>query len=334
MSYIANEKRYDNDIYSYCGKSGLKLPLISLGLWHNFNKCDDYSNMTDMITTAFDNGITHFDLANNYGRPYPGSAEENFGKILKDPLKNYRDEIVVSTKAGYYMWPGPYGDFGSRKHLISSLDASLKRMGIEYVDIFYHHRMDSKTPLEETMGTLRDIVKSGKALYVGLSNYDAQTLKKAVNILESMNIHPIIHQIRYSMMNRKVLNEAIVDSSLNSGMGIIAFSPLEQGILSNKYLNGIPENSRANKNDTFLDKDRLTPELISKISKLNEIASERGQTLSQMSIAWLLGVGRTTSVLTGASSPKQIKENIDALKNTNFSFEESQLIDKIIFDEV
>jgi len=330
MSYIANEERYENMNYPFCGKSGLRLPAVSLGLWHNFSDVDDYSNMVKIITSAFDSGITHFDLANNYGRPVAGSAESNFGKILKNELSSYRDDIIVSTKAGYFMRPGPYGDYGSRKSLISSLDASLSRLGLDYVDIFYHHRMDPVTPLVETMGALRDIVKSGKALYVGLSNYDAKTLKKATEILEDMGIHPLIHQIRFSMLDRHVKTEAILDTTHNLGMGSIAFSPLEQGILSDKYLNGIPENSRAAKPDTFLRKERITPDVLKMVSALNEVAKERGQTLSQMAISWLLGEGEVTSVLVGASSDKQVKENAEAASNIEFSKEEIIKIEEII----
>ena len=327
MKYFANEKRYNSMQYNYSGNSGLKLPALSLGLWHNFSEVDDYGNMVDMITTAFDLGITHFDLANNYGRPVAGSAEINFGKILKNEMPSYRDEMVISTKAGYYMWPGPYGDFGSRKSLISSIDASLKRMGLDYVDIFYHHRMDPNTPLEETMGALRDIVKSGKALYVGISNYDAKTAQKACSILKDMGIQPIIHQMRFSMLDRHVETDGIIEISHKCGLGSIAFSPLEQGVLSDKYLNGIPKNSRVAKPDTFLTEDRLTPELLEKVSKLNSVAKERGQSLSQMAIAWLLGVGNTTSVLVGASSSVQIVENVNALSNVTFSDDEIKLID-------
>ena len=331
MKYIANENRYNSMPYNYCGNSGLKLPALSLGLWHNFSDFDDYDNMVDMITTAFDLGITHFDLANNYGRPAFGSAETNFGKILSE-LSAYRDEMVISTKAGYYMWPGPYGDFGSRKYLISSLDASLKRMGLDYVDIFYHHRMDPNTPLEETMGALRDIVKSGKALYVGISNYDAKTTKKACEILNDMGVRPLIHQMRFSMLDRHVETDGILDTSHKCGLGSIAFSPLEQGILSDKYLNGIPENSRAAKPNTFLTENNITPAIspLKNAAKLNEIAKMRGQSLSQMAIAWLLSVGNTTSVLVGASSSKQIIENVNALSNTTFSDDEIKMIEDIL----
>lgn len=330
MSYTASESRYENMPYTHCGASGLKLPALSLGLWHNFSEVDDYNNMVDMLETAFDLGITHFDLANNYGRPVSGSAEINFGRILKNEMSSYRDEMVISTKAGYYMWPGPYGDFGSRKYLISSLDASLKRMGLDYVDIFYHHRMDPDTPLEETMGALRDIVRSGKALYVGISNYDAPTTKKAQEILESMGVHCLIHQMRFSMLDRHVHTDGIIDATHEAKMGSIAFSPLAQGILSDKYLKGIPKNSRAAKPDTFLTEDRINKELIEKVSALNELAKGRGQTLSQMAIAWLLGVGKTTSVLVGASSSAQIRENVAALSNIDFAQNEIRAINDIL----
>lgn len=330
MSYIANSNRYESIPYNYCGKSGLKLPALSLGLWHNFSRNDDYGNMVKMLTTAFDEGITHFDLANNYGRPFAGSAETNFGKILKNELSAYRDEIIISTKAGYYMWPGPYGDFGSRKSMISSLDASLKRMGLDYVDIFYHHRMDPNTPLEETMGALRDIVRSGKALYVGISNYDAKTTKKAQEILEEMGVHCLIHQFRFSMLDRHVQADGIIAATNSAGMGSIAYSPLEQGILSDKYLGGIPENSRVAKPDTFLTEDSLNKELLQKVSELNSVALSRGQTLSQMAISWLLGVGNVTSVLVGASSAEQIKENAAALANIKFASDELKNIEQIL----
>ncbi len=330
MSYLADKTRYDTMPYRYCGHSGLKLPALSLGLWHNFSDTDNYSNMVDMLTTAFDLGVTHFDLANNYGRPFAGSAERNFGRIMKEVLAPYRDELVISTKAGYYMHPGPYGDFGSRKYLISSLDASLKRMGLDYVDIFYHHRMDPNTPLEETMGALRDIVRSGKALYVGISNYDAVTAARAQAMLESMGVHCLIHQFRYSMLDRNVKDNGTLDATHGVGMGSIAFSPLAQGILSDKYLGGIPENSRAAKPDTFLTPDRLTPELLDTVSQLNERAAKRGQTLAQMAIAWLLGVGGVTSVLVGASSPEQIRENVAAVANIDFSDKETELLKSIL----
>lgn len=330
MGYTANEQRYDTMPYRYCGHSGLKLPAVSLGLWHNFSDVDDYGTMVEMLTTAFDHGITHFDLANNYGRPVGGSAERNFGRILKEELSSYRDELLISTKAGYYMWPGPYGDFGSRKYLISSLDASLKRMGLEYVDIFYHHRMDPNTPLEETMGALRDIVKSGKALYVGISNYDAPTAARAQELLESMGVHCLIHQLRYSLLDRKVQQDGVIDATHGAGMGTIAFSPLAQGLLSDKYLKGIPETSRAAKPDTFLNPEHVSPALLEKVTKLNDIAKERGQSLAQMAIAWLLGVGGVTGVLVGASSAAQITENVNAAHNTTFTQEEIERIEAIV----
>ncbi len=330
MSYTAAPTRYDAMPYRYCGHSGLKLPALSLGLWHNFSDVDNYSNMVDMLTTAFDLGVTHFDLANNYGRPFAGSAERNFGRIMKDVLAPYRDELVISTKAGYYMHPGPYGDFGSRKYLISSLDASLKRMGLDYVDIFYHHRMDPNTPLEETMGALRDIVRSGKALYVGISNYDAPTAAKAQAMLEDMGVHCLIHQFRFSMLDRHAQTDGTLEATHGVGMGSIAFSPLEQGILSDKYLHGIPADSRAAKPDTFLTADRISPELLQKVTKLNEIATSRGQTLAQMAIAWLLGVGGITSVLVGASSAKQIRENVEAVMQCEFSAEEIAALEALL----
>lgn len=330
MSYKASDIRYDSMPYRYCGKSGLRLPALSLGLWYNFSQVDDFSNMTEMIKTAFDLGVTHFDLANNYGRPVMGSAEVNFGKILKNEFSSYRNEMVISTKAGYYMWPGPYGDYGSRKYLISSLDESLKRMGLDYVDIFYHHRMDPNTPLEETMGALRDIVRSGKALYVGISNYDAETTVKAQKILEDMGVHCLIHQMRFSMLDRHVQTDGIIEATHNSGLGSIAFSPLAQGILSDKYLKGIPENSRAAKPNPFFNKDNITGELLSKVEKLNKVAIERNQTLAQMAISWLLGVGKTTSVLIGASSPDQIKENAAAVSNIDFTQEEINILEEIL----
>lgn len=330
MSYTASTSRYQDIEYRRCGKSGLLLPPVSLGLWHNFSDVDDYANMVKMLTTAFDRGITHFDLANNYGRPFWGSAEKNFGKILREELSAYRDELIISTKAGYTMWPGPYGDFGSRKSLVSSLDASLKRMGLDYVDIFYHHRMDPETPLEETMGALCDIVRSGKALYVGISNYDAATAAKAHAILEANGVHCLIHQLRYSLLNQRVQTDGIMDATNQAGMGTIAFSPLAQGLLSDKYLSGIPENSRAAKPDSYLSPKSITPDLLKQIEALNRVALDRGQTLAQMAIAWLLGVGNVTSVLIGASTPEQIEENVDAAKNIAFSDVELSTIANIL----
>ena len=330
MNYTANEKRYENMLYNYCGNSGLKIPKLSLGLWHNFSETDNYKNMVKMIKTAFDLGITHFDIANNYGMPYPGSAETNFGRILKKELKGYRNEMVISTKAGFYMWPGPYGDFGSRKYLISSLDDSLKRLNLDYVDIFYHHRMDKNTPLEETMGALSDIVRSGKALYVGLSNYDAKTLDEACKILKEQGITPIIHQVRASMFDRHIIEDGSLETTHKNQMGSIIYSPLEQGILSDKYLKGIPKDSRAAKPGAFLTPERITKELLDKVSKLNDMAKYRGQTLSQMAISYLLGAVGVTSVLIGASSSKQIEENAKAVFNTTFTQDEIAKIDEII----
>lgn len=326
--YKANNERYSNMQYLRCGNSGLLLPRIALGLWHNFGTYDSFENQKKMLFTAFDNGITHFDLANNYG-PEPGSAEENFGKILKTDLKPYRNELVISTKAGYYMWPGPYGDFGSRKYLLSSLDDSLKRMGLDYVDIFYHHRPDPNTPLEETMGALSDAVKSGKAMYVGLSNYKSNELKQAAEILKNNGTPLLISQPSYSMLNRWVEDDGLLDTLQSVGAGCICFSPLAQGKLSNRYLNGIPENSRAAKN-RFLQKASITSELLKKINALNVIAAERNQTLAQMALSWALRDNKVTTVLIGASSAEQIVQNIGFLNNLNFSEEELNIIEKIL----
>ena len=326
--YKANNERYSNMQYLRCGNSGLLLPRIALGLWHNFGTYDSFENQKNMLFTAFDNGITHFDLANNYG-PEPGSAEENFGKILRTDLKPYRNELVISTKAGYYMWPGPYGDFGSRKYLLSSLDDSLKRMGRDYVDIFYHHRPDPNTPLEETMGALSDAVKSGKAMYVGLSNYKSNELKQAAEILKNNGTPLLISQPSYSMLNRWVEDDGLLDTLQSVGAGCICFSPLAQGKLSNRYLNGIPENSRAAKN-RFLQKASITSELLEKINALNSIAAERNQTLAQMALSWALRDNKVTTVLIGASSAEQIIQNIGFLNNLNFSEEELNIIEKIL----
>ena len=325
--YLANENRYKTMTYNRSGKSGVLLPAISIGLWHNFGFIDAIQNGRDILRTAFDLGITHFDLANNYGPPY-GSAEENFGTILKTDFKSYRDELFIATKAGYDMWPGPYGNLGSRKYLIASLDQSLKRMGLDYVDIFYHHRPDPDTPLEETMGTLTDIVRQGKALYVGISNYNPEDTEKAAKILKHSNTPFILHQARYSMFDRWIEN-GLLDTLENNGVGCIAFSPLAQGMLTDKYLNGIPEGSRAAKNLTYLDKETVADN-IEKIQKLNNIAQERGQKLSQMAIAWILRQPQVASVLVGASSSKQLKENVKALDNLDFSEEELQNIKTII----
>lgn len=324
--YTAKNERYDTMKYNRCGKSGLLLPAVSLGLWHNFGDNDDFENMKQMCFTAFDNGITHFDLANNYG-PKPGAAESNLGKILESDLKNYRDELIISTKAGYDMWPGPYGDFGSRKYLIASLDQSLKRLGLEYVDIFYHHRMDPETPLEETMETLAQIVRSGKALYVGISNYDGPTLEKACAILDELHVPFIINQNKYSIFDRTIEKNGLKEKSKELGKGIISFSPLAQGLLTNKYLNGIPEDSRIRRDGRFLNESALTEEKLKQIKALNEIAERRGQTLAEMALAWILKDGYVTSVLIGASRPSQILDNIKAIENTSFTDEELKEID-------
>ena len=326
--YTADSKRYDKMQYNRCGKSGLMLPAVSLGLWHNFGSVNNYDNMVDMCRTAFDNGITHFDLANNYG-PEPGSAEINFGKILKDDLGAYRDELIISTKAGYDMWPGPYGNWGSRKYLIASLDQSLKRMGLEYVDIFYHHRMDPNTPLEETMGALSQIVRTGKALYVGLSNYDGPSLEKATAILEDLKVPFIINQNRYNIFDRTIEKNGLKEKAKELGKGIICFSPLAQGILTDRYLKGIPEDSRVRTSGQFLRESQITDDKIQKVAALNELAAKRGQTLAEMALAWILKDGYVTSVLIGASKPVQILDNIKATENIVFTEEEIRLIDSI-----
>ncbi|MDB2116488.1 MULTISPECIES: aldo/keto reductase [Clostridium] len=331
MTYIASKERYGNMKYERCGNSGLRLPLISLGFWHNFGTNAPYDNMKEMCFAAFDNGITHFDLANNYGPEY-GSAEMNLGRILKNEFGSYRDELLISTKAGYDMWPGPYGNWGSRKYLIASLDQSLKRMGLDYVDIFYHHRMDPETPLEETMMALDSIVKSGKALYVGLSNYDGSTMEKACNILEELKCPFIINQNRYSIFDRTIEQNGLKDMAKEKGKGIIAFSPLAQGTLTNKYLNGIPENSRIKSDGRFLKESILTDKKLAQINSLNNIALERGQTLAQMALNWVLRDGVVTSVLIGASKPEQIIENIKIVNGANFSEEELRKIDSICFE--
>lgn len=324
--YIADKDRYNKLEYARCGKSGLKLPRVSLGLWHNFGDNNDFKTMQKLCFTAFDNGITHFDLANNYGPPY-GSAEINFGRILKQDLKKYRDELLISTKAGYDMWEGPYGNWGSRKYLIASLDQSLKRMGLEYVDIFYHHRMDKDTPLEETMGALNQIVQSGKALYVGLSNYDGETLAKASEILTQMHCPFIINQNRYSIFDRTIEKNGLKEMAYKLNKGIIAFSPLAQGLLTDRYLKGIPEDSRIKTDGRFLKAEILTEKKLTQIANLNEIAKQRGQSLAQMALAWILKDNIVTSVLIGASKPEQILMNLKAMDNTDFSAEELKLID-------
>ena len=325
--YQANEKRYEKMVYNRCGASGIKLPAVSLGLWHNFGDISQYSNMKAMCFTAFDNGITHFDLANNYG-PEPGSAERNFGRILKEDLHNYRDELIISTKAGYTMWDGPYGDFGSRKYLLASLDASLKRMGLDYVDIFYHHRPDPDTPLEETMGALAQAVNSGKALYVGLSNYDGDRLEKACAILNELHCPFIINQNSYSIFNRTIENNGLKKTSAKLKKGIIAFSPLAQGMLTDRYISGIPEDSRIKTDGRFLQASAITEERLAQIRGLSGIAKKRGQTLAAMALSWILRDGIVTSVLIGASKPEQILENIKAAENTAFTDEELKEIDK------
>lgn len=326
--YKASDNRYNNMKYNRCGNSGLKLPMVSLGLWHNFGDTAQYENMKELCFTAFDNGITHFDLANNYG-PEPGSAEKNFGKILHEEMSAYRDEMIISTKAGYLMWDGPYGDWGSRKYLIASLDQSLKRMGLEYVDIFYHHRPDPDTPLEETMGALSQIVKSGKALYVGLSNYDGERLEEACEILDGLKCPFIINQNRYSIFDRTIENNGLKEASKNLNKGIISFSPLAQGMLTDRYLNGIPEDSRIKTDGRFLSASAVTEEKLSQIRELSKIAKNRGQTLAEMALAWVLKDGVVTSVLIGASKKSQILDNIKAINNTDFSEEELKKIDEI-----
>lgn len=328
MNYIPAETRYDSMKYRRCGKSGLMLPAISFGLWHNFGNEDSFENGRTLIRRAFDLGITHFDLANNYGPP-AGSAEENFGKILKHDFENYRDEMIVSTKAGHLMWSGPYGDWGSKKHLTASLDQSLKRMGLDYVDIFYHHRPDPNTPLEETIRTLDLLVKQGKALYVGISKYSAEQTKQAIDMFKSLGTPFVIHQTPYSMFDRNAEKE-LLDLLEQEGIGTIVFKPLYQGVLTDKYLNGIPKNSRAAGNSIFLKKEDITEDKIEKVKKLNEIAKERNQTLAQMALAWVLRRNVVTSALIGASRVEQIEDNIGAIKNLEFSKEELDSIEKII----
>ena len=325
--YQADETRYDKMQYHRCGNSGLKLPEVSLGMWHNFGSNADYDNMKNMCMTAFDAGITHFDLANNYGPVY-GAAEENFGRILKDVMKPYRDELVISTKAGFDMWPGPYGNWGSKKYLVASLDQSLKRMGLEYVDIFYHHRPDPKTPLEETMLALDGIVKSGKALYVGISNYNKEQTKQAMEILRELRTPFIINQRNYSLFERDIETDGLKHFAAGNGCGIIAFCPLAQGLLTDKYLHGIPEDSRIRKDGRFLQESAVTPERMTQIRMLNEIAKGRGQSLAQMALSWILRDGEVTSVLIGASKPSQILENVKIVGNTKFTKEELDAIEE------
>ena len=328
MTYLPSSERYNKMQYRRCGKSGIKLPAISLGLWHNFGHVYVMENFRSILHLAFDSGITHFDLANNYGPP-PGSAETNFGKILKEDFSGHRDEMIISSKAGYTMWDGPYGDWGSKKYLVSSLDQSLKRMGLDYVDIFYHHRPDPETPLEETMSALDLIVRQGKALYVGISNYNAQEAEKAIAILKQLGTPCLIHQPKYSMFVRDA-EAGLLDVLGKDGVGCIPFSPLAQGLLTNKYLHGIPEDSRAAKSTGFLQESQVTDEVIAKIKKLNTLAEKRGQTLAQMALAWLLKDDRVTSVLIGASKPAQLADSLKALDNISFSSDELEKIEQIL----
>jgi len=326
--YRADENRYEKMKYLRCGRSGVLLPRVALGLWHNFGSVDPLENQKKILFKAFDSGITHFDLANNYG-PVPGSAEENFGRILKSDLQSYRDEMIISTKAGYTMWDGPYGDWGSRKYLVSSLDQSLKRMGLEYVDIFYHHRPDPHTPLEETMGALSDMVKQGKALYVGLSNYRSEDTRKAAEILRKNGTPCLIHQPRYNMFDRWVEEDGLLDTLKEEGIGCITFSPLAQGVLTDRYLNGIPAGSRATKN-VFLKESDITEMKMEKVKKLNEVAIGRGQTLAEMALSWVLRKDRVTTVLIGASKESQIEDNIKIVEKLDFSEDELDAIETIL----
>ena len=325
--YVADDSRYDKMKYNRVGNSGLKFPAVSLGLWHNFGSKDNYDNMKAMLRTAFNNGITQFDLANNYGPVY-GSAEANAGRLLAEDFKPYRDELVITTKAGFDMWPGPYGDYGSRKYLMASIDQSLKRLGLDYVDIFYHHRMDTETPLEETMGALATAVRQGKALYVGLSNYDGETLEQAAAILKDLKCPFVINQNCYSIFDRTVEKNGLKDMTGNLKKGLITFSPLAQGQLTDRYLNGIPEDSRIRKDGRFLKESILTAERMEQIRKLNELAAQRGEKLADMALAWLLQKKEVTSVLIGASKTQQILDNIKAIHSAPFTEEELQKIDE------
>ena len=327
--YQADEKRYEEMKYNRCGASGLQLPAVSLGLWHNFGSKGNFDNMQDMCHTAFDHGITHFDLANNYG-PVPGSAEENFGRILAKGLGRYRDELIISTKAGYDMWPGPYGNWGSKKYLVASLDQSLKRMGLDYVDIFYHHRPDPNTPLEETVRALDGIVKSGKALYVGISNYNKEQTIAAAELFKELGTPFIINQRKYSMFVRDIEKDGLKDYAAAHGIGIITFSPLAQGLLTDRYLHGIPEDSRVRTDGRFLKEAAIVEETLKKVRALNDLASQRGQTLAQMALSWILKDGDITSVLIGASKPSQILDNIGIVHATAFSNEERRKIEEIL----
>ena len=330
MEYIAKDQRYDEMKYNRCGDSGLKLPAVSLGLWHNFGKTDDYENMKRMCFAAFDGGITHFDLANNYGSPNPGSAEINFGRILHDHMAHHRDELIISTKAGYGMWKGPYGDHGSRKYLLSSLDQSLSRMGLDYVDIFYHHRPDPETPLEETMGALDFAVKSGKALYVGLSNYDGERMKKAAAILRELHCPFVINQNKYSILDRTPQKNGLLSCSQSEGKGVIVFSPLAQGLLTDRYISGIPSDSRIRTSGIFLKESALTERQISIIRQLNDLAAQRSQSLACMALAWVLRNPAVTSVLIGASKPQQIIDNLKVINSPSFTCDELAEIDRIV----
>ncbi|MGS2741074.1 L-glyceraldehyde 3-phosphate reductase [Sinomicrobium sp. M5D2P17] len=328
-AYMASEKRYDTMPYRRCGRSGIQLPLLSLGLWHNFGDANDFTKARTMLRTAFDLGICHFDLANNYGPPY-GSAEENFGRIFKKDFATYRDELLISSKAGWDMWPGPYGNFGSRKYLIASCDQSLKRMGLDYVDIFYHHRPDPETPLEETMGALDQLVRQGKALYVGVSQYNAEDTARAARILKEMGTPFLIHQPRYSMLDRWVEKDGLLDTLEETGVGSIVFSPLAQGVLTDKYLKGVPADSRAGKDGRYLQASQITDEVVAKVTRLNAIAGKRNQSLAQMAIAWLLKDKRVTSVLIGVSKAEQLRDNVAALDNLNFTTAELEEIEAIL----
>lgn len=326
--YIADDKRYEKMKYMRCGNSGLLLPRVALGFWHNFGSCDKFDNMKAMVFKAFDSGITHFDLANNYG-PVPGSAEENFGRIMEIDLRPYRDEMIISTKAGYDMWPGPYGNFGSRKYLMASLDQSLKRMKLDYVDIFYHHRPDPETPLEETMGALSDIVKQGKALYAGLSNYNPEQLRKASEILKRNGTPLLVLQPSYNMLNRLPETSGLLDTAKEVGAGVVCFSPLAQGVLTDRYLDGIPTDSRAAK-DHFLHKDSITETKVNAVKKLRAIAESRGQTIAEMALSWDLRGDKVTTVLIGASRPEQIEQNVKVVNHLSFTESELQEIEKIL----
>ncbi|MBQ9416939.1 MAG: L-glyceraldehyde 3-phosphate reductase [Clostridia bacterium] len=326
--YQADGTRYEKMEYAYCGHSGLKMPRVALGFWNNFGYPQSYETMRGIVRRAFDLGVTHMDLANNYGPP-AGAAEENFGRILKEDLGPYRDELIISSKAGYSMWPGPYGDGGSRKYLMASLDQSLLRMGLDYVDIFYHHRVDRETPLEETMQTLADIVRQGKALYVGISNYRSEDMRRAYAILKEMHVPLLINQVNYSMLDRWVERDGLLDTCAELGVGSIIFSPLQQGLLTDRYLKGIPQGSRADQNRT-MRRDSVTPEVVAKVEKLNALAARRGQTMAAMALAWVLRGNKAGTVLCGASSPEQMEANVACLRNRTFTEEELKQIDEIL----